>query len=79
MDVHRAIADFSPPPGASCVLSLLFGEFIEVLEPESTRSHRLWWGVRRLYDEELGYVPAKYLQVSYTYTGYLSTILSLLD
>ena len=63
MDVYRAIVDFKPPSGTGRVLSLLYGEFIEVLEPESTRSIREWWGIRRLYDEELGYVPAKYLQV----------------
>ena len=64
MDVHRAVVDFTPPPGSGRVLSLLLGEFIEVLEPETTRQHREWWGVRRLYDEELGYVPAKYLEVN---------------
>ena len=65
MDIYRATVDFMPPHEAKLanVISLRDGEYIDVLELENDRKFREWWGVRRIDDDKIGYVPAKYLQV----------------
>ena len=62
MDIFRAVADFLPTDNPRYVLSFYRGEMFESLE-HGSRRFRAWWGVRRLSDNAIGYVPAKYLRV----------------
>ena len=56
--------DHLPGDKAGRVLWLKRGDRVELLEDETNRHHRAWWGVKRLRDHALGYVPAKCLTVS---------------
>ncbi len=65
MEVYQALDDHIPGDNSgSNVLLLRRGDRVEVLEDEHNRHHREWWGVRRLRDHVLGYVPSKCLTVS---------------
>ena len=62
MEIYRALSDYAASTAAVNVLSFCKGEQFEVLEEE--KSHKEWWGARRIHDNAVGYVPAKYMKVT---------------
>lgn len=65
MEIYQAVSDFTPPvledgaESTQTILSFKKGDKFEVFDCK----HSDWWGARRLSDNNIGYVPSKYMQV----------------
>lgn len=63
MEIYSAISDFIAPTveGSQNILTFQKGDRFEIFDCHKNDGE--WWGARSLTNNEVGYVPSKYMQV----------------